>query len=299
MRLFITGACGQLGYEVINEAVKHGHEVIASDVIEEARFDVPFVALDITNAEAVMDVITASEVEAVIHCAAWTAVEEAEDPKAYDMVYDINVKGTMHIATACKTTGAKLIYISTDYVYDGTGAEPYQADDERFNPLNIYGKSKLEGELIVRRLLERYFIVRTAWLFGGNGKNFVTTMLDVGTRNNDVRVVNDQIGSPTYSVDLARLLIEMVETEKYGCYHATNTGGYISWYDFCCEIFRQAGINTEVVSVTTAEYGMNKAIRPLNSRLETYKLIESGFNALPDWHDALKRFLEQIGKRER
>ncbi len=304
MKVFVTGVCGQLGHDVMNELAKRGHEGIGSDITAQyagaadgsAVVSMPYVQMDITDKEAVQQTITAVHPDAVVHCAAWTAVDLAEDEDKIDKVRAINADGTKYIAEACKTAGSKMMYISTDYVFNGQGMEPWQPDCKEYQPLNVYGQTKLEGELAVAGLLEKYFIVRIAWVFGLNGKNFIRTMLNVGKTHDTVRVVNDQIGTPTYTLDLARLLVDMIETEKYGYYHATNEGGYISWYDFTCEIFRQAGYTTKVVPVTTAEYGLSKAARPFNSRLDKFKLVEQGFTPLPDWRDAVARFLAEIRK---
>lgn len=312
MKFFVTGVGGQLGHDVMNELIGRGHEGVGSDIQESfggvadgsAVTKAPYVALDITDRAAVERVITDVKPDAVIHCAAWTAVDLAEDPEKAEKVRAINVGGTQNIADACKKLGCKMTYISTDYVFDGQGTEPWQPDCRDYRPLNVYGQTKLEGELAVSRTLEKYFIVRIAWAFGLNGKNFIRTMLDVGKTHDTVRVVNDQIGTPTYTYDLARLLIDMNETEKYGYYHATNEGGYISWYDFTKEIFRQAVElgHTEysedrltVLPVTTAEYGLSKAKRPFNSRLDKSKLVKNGFTPLPTWQDALRRYLKEIG----
>ena len=256
-----------------------------------------YVQMDITDAEAVCRTISGIKPDAVIHCAAWTAVDAAEDEENREKVYAINVLGTKHIAEACKKAGSKMMYISTDYVFDGQGETPWKPDCTDYAPLAVYGKTKLEGELAVRAELERFFIVRIAWVFGKNGKNFIRTMLNIGQKYPVLRVVNDQLGTPTYTLDLARLLVDMIETEKYGYYHATNEGGYISWADFAKEIFRQAGMDTQVTPVTTAEYGLSKAARPFNSRLDKSKLSEAGFEPLPDWRDALSRYLSEIGER--
>ena len=304
MKVFVTGVCGQLGHDVMNELAKRGHEGVGSDIAAQyvgvqdgsAVVSMPYVQLDITDKEAVQQTITAVHPDAVVHCAAWTAVDMAEDDDKIDKVRAINADGTKYIAEACKAAGCKMMYISTDYVFNGQGTEPWQPDCKEYQPLNVYGQTKLEGELAVAGLLEKYFIVRIAWVFGLNGKNFIRTMLNVGKTHDTVRVVNDQIGTPTYTLDLARLLVDMIETEKYGYYHATNEGGYISWYDFTCEIFRQAGYTTKVVPVTTAEYGLSKAARPFNSRLDKFKLVEQGFTPLPDWRDAVARFLAEIRK---
>jgi len=232
--------------------------------------------------------------DAVIHCAAWTAVDLAEEPQNIEKVKAINAGGTRNIAEVCKALDCKMVYISTDYVFDGQGTDPWTPDCKDYNPLNVYGRTKLEGELAVSETLDKFFIVRIAWVFGRNGKNFIRTMLSIGKKFDTLRVVNDQIGTPTYTLDLSRLLVDMIETEKYGCYHATNEGGYISWYDFACEIFRQAGYTTKVVPVTTAEYGLSKAARPFNSRLDKSKLAANGFTPLPHWQDALARYLKEI-----
>lgn len=304
MKVFVTGVCGQLGHDVMNELAKRGHEGVGSDITAQyagaadgsAVMSMPYIQLDITDKEAVQQTIAAVHPDAVVHCAAWTAVDLAEDDDKIDKVRAINAAGTKYIAEACKAAGCKMMYISTDYVFNGQGTEPWQPDCKEYQPLNVYGQTKLEGELAVAGLLEKYFIVRIAWVFGLNGKNFIRTMLNVGKTHDTVRVVNDQIGTPTYTLDLARLLVDMIETEKYGYYHATNEGGYISWYDFTCEIFRQAGYTTKVVPVTTAEYGLSKAARPFNSRLDKFKLVEQGFTPLPDWRDAVARFLAEIRK---
>ena len=289
MKVFVTGVCGQLGFDVMNELNKRGHECLGSDITENAE-----IKLDITDKTAVKGVLSEIKPDAVIHCAAWTAVDAAEDEENREKVYDVNVTGTKNIAEACKELDCKMLYISTDYVFNGQGSEPWQADCKDFAPLNYYGQTKLEGELAVAETLEKYFIVRIAWVFGLNGKNFIKTMINVGKKYDTVRVVNDQIGTPTYTFDLARLLVDMVETERYGYYHATNEGGYISWYDFCCEFYRQYGLSTKVIPVTTEEYGLSKASRPNNSRLDKNKLIEAGFIPLPNWQDAVKRYLSEL-----
>lgn len=300
MKVFVTGVCGQLGHDVMQELHRRGHECIGSDVMAEYAgissevATLPYVSLDITDAAAVEKVLTELRPDAVIHCAAWTAVDAAEDEENQAKVYAINADGTRNIAKVCREIQSKMVYISTDYVFDGQGTEPWSPDCKNYAPLSVYGKTKLEGELAVSELLDRYFIVRIAWVFGLNGKNFIKTMLNVGKKYDTVRVVNDQIGTPTYTLDLARLLVDMVESEKYGYYHATNEGGYISWYDFTCEIFRQAGYSTKVVPVTTEEYGLSKAARPFNSRLDKSKLVESGFAPLPTWQDALSRYLNEF-----
>ena len=285
MKILVTGVKGQLGYDVVNECQKRGYDAIGVDVEE----------MDITNPEAVDRVIAEANPDTVIHCAAWTAVDAAEEPENVAKVRAVNADGTQNIANVCKKLNCKLLYISTDYVFDGQGSEPWLPDQKDYRPLNVYGQTKLEGELAVANTVEKYFIVRIAWVFGANGKNFIKTMLNVGKTHDTIRVVNDQIGTPTYTYDLARLLVDMAESEKYGYYHATNEGGYISWYDFACEIFRQAGYPTKVIPVTTAEYGLSKAKRPFNSRLDKHKLVENGFTPLPDWKDALKRYLKEIG----
>ncbi|MDD7555377.1 dTDP-4-dehydrorhamnose reductase [Ruminococcus sp.] len=284
MKALVTGVKGQLGYDVVNELQQRGHEAVGVDIEE----------MDITDAECVNRVITEAAPDVVIHCAAWTAVDAAEDAENIPKVRAVNAAGTQHIADACKQLGCRMIYISTDYVFSGQGTEPWTPDCKDFAPLNIYGQTKLEGELAVANTLDKFFIVRIAWVFGKNGNNFIKTMLNVGKKHDTIRVVNDQIGTPTYTYDLARLLADMAESEKYGYYHATNEGGYISWYDFACEIFRQAGYSTRVVPVTTEEYGLSKAARPFNSRLDKSKLTENGFTPLPDWRDALGRYLKEI-----
>ena len=291
MIIFVTGVCGQLGYDVMNELKKRGIDCIGSDIIEKS--DDNYVQLDITDKTAVDKALSEIHPNAVIHCAAWTAVDAAEDEENKAKVYAVNVIGTRNIAEVCKNLDCKMIYISTDYVFNGQGTEPWSADCKEFAPLNYYGQTKLEGEKAVAELLKKFFIVRIAWVFGLNGKNFIKTMINVGKKYDTVRVVNDQIGTPTYTYDLARLLVDMVQTEKFGYYHATNEGGFISWYDFCCEIYKQYGLDTKVIPVSTAEYGMSKAARPFNSRLDKSKLIEEGFESLPDWRDAVKRYLEE------
>ena len=302
MKILVTGVGGQLGHDVINELYKRGYEVIGTDVAPKfsGLADVSAVkiaqyfSLDITDKENVATAIENINPDAVVHCAAWTAVDLAEDDDKVKMVRAVNAGGTSNIAEACKAVDCKMVYISTDYVFDGQGTEPWQSDCKDFKPLNIYGQTKLEGELAVASTLDKYFIVRIAWLFGQNGKNFINTMLHLGKTHETVRVVSDQIGTPTYTYDLARLLVDMIESDKFGYYHATNEGGYISWYDFCCEIYRKAGLKTKVIPVTTAEYGLSKAARPFNSRLDKRKLAENGFTPLPDWRDALKRYLTTL-----
>ena len=286
MKVLVTGVKGQLGYDVKCELERKGHTAIGVDVEE----------MDITVESAVSEFIEKVQPDAVIHCAAWTAVDIAEDEDVRQKVFAINQSGTKYIANACAKIGAKMMYISTDYVFDGSGDTPWDADCKDYAPINVYGASKLGGELSVATTLKKYFIVRIAWVFGKNGKNFVKTMLSVGKTHDTVKVVNDQIGTPTYTFDLARLLVDMIETEKYGYYHATNEGGYISWFDFTKEIYRQAGLSTKVIPVTTAEYGLSKAKRPFNSRLDKSKLIKAGFKPLPTWQDALGRYLKEIGE---
>lgn len=302
MRVFVTGVGGQLGHDVMNELHKRNYEGIGSDIHSEYSgvadgspvTAMPYETLDITDAAMVCQVLNRVKPDVVIHCAAWTAVDLAEDEDKQDKVRAINAGGTRNIAEACKKLDCKMLYISTDYVFDGQGTEPWQADCRDYKPMNVYGQTKLEGELAVAEILEKFFIVRIAWVFGLNGKNFIKTMLNAGKKFDTLRVVNDQIGTPTYTLDLSRLLVDMIETEKYGYYHATNEGGYISWYEFACEIFRQAGYSTKVLPVTTAEYGLSKAARPFNSRLDKAKLVENGFVPLPIWQDALHRYLKEI-----
>ena len=284
MKVLVTGVKGQLGYDVVQQLILRGHEAIGVDVEE----------MDITDEKAVFDTISTLCPDAVVHCAAWTAVDAAEDEQNKDKVRAVNALGTQYIAKVCKQIDCKMVYISTDYVFDGTGETPWQPDCKAYAPLCHYGQTKLEGELAVSSLLEKYFIVRIAWVFGENGNNFIKTMLNLGKKYDTLRVVCDQIGTPTYTYDLARLLIDMIETEKYGYYHATNEGGFISWYEFACEIFRKAGYPTKVNPVTTAEYGVSKAKRPFNSRLDKSKLTEAGFERLPSWQDALERYLQKL-----
>ena len=301
MKVFVTGVGGQLGHDVVNNLTARGHEAVGSDIqatyagIQDnsAVTTAPYVQLDITDRDAVQKVIEEFHPDAIIHCAAWTNVDGAEAEENRDKVDKINRLGTQNIADAVKAVDAKMLYLSTDYVFDGQGDRPWEPDDKCYAPLNVYGKSKLDGELAVSSTLDKYFIVRIAWVFGLNGKNFIKTMINVGKTHDTVRVVNDQIGTPTYTLDLARLLVDMIETEKYGYYHATNEGGYISWYDFCCEFYRQYGLETKVIPVTTAEYGLSVAARPYNSRLDKSKLISAGFTPLPDWKDAVRRYLQE------
>lgn len=295
MKFLVTGVGGQLGFDVMNELTKRGHEGIGSDILPEiTNSEMEYVQMDITDENTVNEIINKVNPDAVIHCAAWTAVDAAEDEENIDKVRAINVKGTENIAKACKKSDAKMMYISTDYVFDGQGTTPWEPDCKDYAPLSVYGQTKLEGELSVANNLDKYFIVRIAWVFGVNGNNFIKTMLNVGKKYDTVRVVNDQIGTPTYTYDLARLMVDMIESDKYGYYHATNEGGYISWYDFTCEIFKQAGYTTNVVPVTTEEYGLSKAARPYNSRLDKSKLVENGFEPLPTWQDAVSRYLKEI-----
>ena len=311
MKVLVTGVAGQLGHDVMNELAKRGYEGIGTDLAEAysgvadgtAVTTMPYVSMDITDAEAVEKNIKALAPDVVVHCAAWTAVDLAEDEDKQAKVRAINVGGTDNIAKACKEVNAKMVYISTDYVFNGQGETPWDPDCKDYKPLNVYGQTKLDGELAVSGTLEKYFIVRIAWVFGKNGNNFIKTMLKVGENHDKLTVVNDQIGTPTYTFDLARLLVDMIETEKYGYYHATNEGGYISWYDFAVEIFRQAAAlgheaydedHLTVAPVTTKEYGVSKAARPFNSRLDKSKLTANGFELLPSWQDALKRYLEEL-----
>ena len=301
MKIFVTGVGGQLGHDVVNNAAARGHEVVGADIqpsysgIQDgsAVVSAPYYQVDITDREAVRKSIDQIRPDAIVHCAAWTAVDAAEDEENRAKVDSINHLGTLYIAEAAKAADAKMVYLSTDYVFDGQGDRPWEPDDKCYKPLNVYGQSKLDGELAVSGTLDKYFIVRIAWVFGLNGKNFIKTMINVGKTHDTVRVVNDQIGTPTYTLDLARLLVDMLETDRYGYYHATNSGGYISWYDFCCEFYRQYGLDTKVIPVTTAEYGLSKAARPANSRLDKSKLAQAGFTPLPDWKDAVRRYLAE------
>jgi len=301
VKFFVTGVGGQLGHDVMNEIASRGFDGVGSDIAPvysgvadgTAVTSMPYVQLDITDSEAVASVLAEVKPDVVVHCAAWTAVDAAEDEENKEKVFAINAKGTENIAKACKELDCKMIYISTDYVFDGQGERPWEPDDKNYAPLNVYGESKLQGELAVSSILEKYFIVRIAWVFGLNGKNFIKTMINVGKTHDEVRVVNDQIGTPTYTYDLSRLLVDMAETDKYGYYHATNEGGYISWYDFCMEFYKQYGLETRVTPVTTAEYGLSKAARPFNSRLDKSKLVEAGFTPLPTWQDAVSRYLKE------
>lgn len=301
MKVFVTGVNGQLGHDVINELAKRGYEGVGSDVAPEyagiadgsAVTTAPYVSLDITDAAEVERVITEVKPDAIVHCAAWTAVDMAEDDDKVELVKKVNAGGPKNIAEVAKKLDCKMVYISTDYVFNGKGETPWDPDCKDYAPLSVYGQSKLDGELAVSSILDKYFIVRIAWAFGLNGKNFVKTMINVGKTHDEVKVVNDQFGTPTYTFDLARLLVDMIETDKYGYYHATNEGGFISWYDFCVEFYRQYGLATRVISVTTEEYGLSKATRPTNSRLDKSKLVKNGFTPLPDWKDAIRRYLEE------
>lgn len=300
MKVLVTGVGGQLGHDVMNELAARGYDAVGSDIAlqysgvadESPVTRMPYIQMDITDAERVANVLGDVKPDAVMHCAAWTAVDLAEEEKNRDRVRAINAKGTRHIAEQCRKLGCKLMYISTDYVFDGQGSTPWQPDCTSYAPLNVYGQTKLEGELAVRECVEKFFIVRIAWVFGLSGNNFIKTMIRLGQTHDALRVVCDQIGTPTYTLDLARLLVDMIETEEYGCYHATNEGGYISWADFAREIFNQAEMPVQVIPVTTKEYGLSKAARPYNSRLCKDKLIENGFVPLPDWKDALSRYLK-------
>ena len=311
MKIFVTGVGGQLGHDVMNELAKRGYEGIGSDIAPEYSgiadgsyvTTASYCPLDITDADAVSKTLNEVKPDVIIHCAAWTAVDLAEDEDKQAKVKAINVDGTKNIANCAKALYAKMVYISTDYVFNGQGETPWEADCKDYAPLNVYGETKLGGELAVSETLDKYFIVRIAWVFGLNGKNFIKTMVNVGKTHDSVRVVADQIGTPTYTLDLSRLLVDMVETDKYGYYHATNEGGYISWYDFTCEIYKQAkelGIEgyvdrtVEVNPVTTAEYGLSKAARPFNSRLDKSKIVKAGFTPLPTWQDAVHRYLTEI-----
>ena len=302
MKVFVTGVGGQLGHDIVNELSARGIQAVGSDIAPRysgvqdgsAVCTAPYVQLDITDAASVEKILLQEKPDAVIHCAAWTAVDLAEDEENIAKVRAINAAGTQNIADACKKLSCKMVYISTDYVFDGQGETPWNPDCKDYKPLNVYGQTKLEGELAVANTLDKYFIVRIAWVFGRNGNNFIKTMLALSKKYDSLRVVCNQIGTPTYTLDLSRLLVDMVQTEKYGYYHATNEGGYISWYDFACEIFRQAGCNVEVHPVTTAEYGLSKTARPFNSRLDKSKLTEMGFTPLPTWQDALARYLKEI-----
>ena len=302
LRVFVTGITGQLGHDVMIELSGKGHEAIgtARSVPNDLQSAELFVKLDLTDEKAVTEAVESIRPDAVIHCAAWTAVDAAEDEENRDAVYAANVLATRYLAEAAKTVDAKMLYLSTDYVFDGLGTRPWKPDDRCFHPLNYYGQTKLEREKELSSILEKHFIVRIAWVFGLNGKNFIRTMINVGKTHDTVRVVDDQIGTPTYTKDLARLLVDMAETDRYGFYHATNSetepGGYISWADLAEEAYRAAGMKTKVVRVSTEEYGLTKAVRPFNSRLDKSKLVREGFRPLPDWKDAVARYLSEIGE---
>ncbi len=282
MKVLVTGAKGQLGTDLMNELARQGLEGIGVDVEE----------MDITDADACRRVISQAKADAVIHCAAYTAVDAAEDQ--VELCRKINGEGTRNVAVACREAGVKLMYISTDYVFDGKGTRPWEPDDKRA-PLNVYGQTKYEGEIAIEELVDRYFIVRIAWVFGVAGKNFIKTMLRLGREKGAVSVVDDQVGSPTYTYDLARLLTDMIQTDRYGRYHATNEGE-CSWYEFAREIFRQAGMDEVKVTPVSSEAFAAKAKRPANSRMSKEKLTENGFKRLPDWQDALRRFLRAINE---
>ena len=302
MKILVTGVSGQLGHDCVNELIRRGHQVIGSDIQEHYSgvqdgttvVNAPYCQMDITDQGTVNIIIKETSPDAVIHCAAWTAVDAAEEKENLEKVYAVNVQGTKNIASACRDNHAVMMYISTDYIFDGKGTEPWKPDCERYNPINVYGRTKFEGEQAVRSLLDKYFIVRIAWVFGKNGKNFIRTMLRLGETRDTLRVVNDQIGTPTYTLDLSRLLADMIESDRYGIYHATNEGGYISWAEFARAIFELADMNVKVIPVSTSEYGMSVAPRPLNSRLDKTKLREMGFEPLPAWQDALKRFIDEL-----
>ncbi len=299
MKFFVTGACGQLEHDMMAELKKRGIEAAGSDIFEKVSTEAgkiiagasTYIPLDITDKDAVERTLLEIEPDAVIHCAAWTAVDLAEEADRRKQVWDINVAGTRHLADACKMLSCKMTYISTDYVFDGQGVDPWKPECRRYHPLNVYGQTKLEGERAVADTLDKYFIVRISWAFGPRGNNFVKTMIRAGRTHDRVCVVNDQIGTPTYTPDLARLLADMNETDKYGYYHASNEGGYISWYDFCCNIYEQCGLDAEVIPVSSKEYGRTGAVRPANSRLDKSKLVKAGFCPLPDWRDAVERYL--------
>ncbi len=305
MKVLVTGVAGQLGHDVMNELDRNGIQGIGTDLKPEyagiqdgsAVTKAPYISLDITDRDAVLDAVKELNPDVIIHCAAWTAVDLAEDEDKQPLVKKINVDGTQNLADAAKAVDAKMVYISTDYVFNGQGTEPWDPDCKDYAPLNVYGETKLGGELAVSNTLEKYFIVRIAWVFGLNGENFIKTMIKVGQRHEEVRVVSDQVGTPTYTLDLAVLLVSMIQTDKYGYYHATNEGGYISWCEFAKEIYKQAGMSTKVIPVTTEEYGLSKAARPFNSRLDKSKLDKNGFELLPTWQDAVGRYLESLGRR--
>ena len=306
MKIFVTGVNGQLGHDCVNELVRRGHTPISSDITEQYAGELDgspvtaskYIQLDITDKVAVYETITEEKPDAVIHCAAWTNVDAAEDEANRDKVFRINTEGTRNIAEAVKAVDAKMVYISTDYVFSGLGDKPWLPDCQDFTPLNVYGESKLGGEQAVSKILSKYFVVRIAWVFGRNGKNFIKTMLNLSQNHDTLRVVDDQIGTPTYTYDLSRLLVDMIETDKYGYYHATNEGGFISWADFAKAIFEEANLNMKVIPVSTAEYGLSIAKRPFNSRLDKFKLAANGFELLPTWKDALHRYLIELGAIE-
>ena len=302
MRVLVAGVAGQLGHDVMNELSRRGYEGIGTDIApaysgvqdSSAVESMPYIQMDITSPQTVQRTIEAIAPDAVIHCAAWTAVDAAEEEENLPKVWAVNAGGTENIAKACRSVDCKMLYLSTDYVFDGLGTAPWEPDCADYAPQNVYGRTKLAGEQAVAKTLEKYFIVRIAWVFGLSGNNFIKTMLRAGQTHDSVRVVSDQIGTPTYTFDLARLLVDMIETERYGYYHATNEGGFISWYDFTCEIYRQAGLKVNVIPVSTEEYGLSKAKRPFNSRLDKSKLLQEGFRPLPDWKDALARYLKEL-----
>lgn len=281
MKILVTGYKGQLGYDVVNEATSRGIEAIGVDIDE----------MDITNQDQVNTVIKSGNYDAVVHCAAWTAVDKAEEPELFETVKKVNATGTKYIADVCEELDIPLMYFSTDYVFDGEGTTPWNEYDER-HPLNVYGLTKAQGEEFVEKL-KKHFIIRIAWVFGKNGNNFIKTMLRLGKERGAVSVVNDQVGNPTYTYDLAKLVVDMIQTDKYGKYHATNSGDFISWYDFACEIFKQAGIDVKVTPVDSNQFPA-KAKRPKNSRMNQTELDKNGFNRLPAWQDALGRYLKEI-----
>lgn len=295
MKVLVTGVAGQLGHDVMQELAKREIPAVGTDLKEG-------IPLDITDEKAVHQVLQKEKPTVILHCAAWTAVDLAEEEQNKKTVYAVNVTGTENLAKEAAALGARFVYISTDYVFNGEGTKPWKPDCTEYAPLNYYGQTKWQGEQMVKQYLSSYFIVRIAWVFGLNGGNFIKTMLKVGKNHDRLTVVKDQIGTPTYTKDLARLLVDMIQTEKYGIYHATNEGGYISWYDFAAEIFRQAAVldpaydeeHLQVVPVTTEEYGVSKARRPFNSRLDRSKLVEQGFEPLPDWKDALARYIKEV-----
>lgn len=311
MKILVTGVAGQLGHDVMNELAKRGIDGIGSDIADTyngaadgtAVTTMPYIPIDLTDGEAVHARIIFEQPDAIIHCAAWTAVDAAEDEDNQPKVRSINFGATKNIAKVCQELDIPMMYLSTDYVFDGQGTQPWDPDCQDFKPLNVYGATKLAGERAITANLEKFFIIRIAWVFGTNGKNFIKTMLNLGKNHSELKVVNDQIGTPTYTYDLARLLVDMIQTKQYGFYHATNEGGYISWYDFTREIFKQAvelghteyaEEHVKVLPVTTEEYGISKAARPFNSRLDKSKLAANGFEPLPTWQNALKRYLQAI-----